>query len=1744
MATSGTRVGYFGDYELLEEIARGGMGVVYKARQVSLNRIVALKMILAGQLASEADVQRFRTEAEAAANLDHPGIVPIYEVGVHEDQHYFSMGYVEGQSLADRIHAGPLPADEAAAIVRKVAEAVAYAHRQGVIHRDLKPANVLMDQTGQPRITDFGLAKRVGSDSDLTATGQILGTPSYMPPEQAEGKLNRIKETSDVYSLGAVLYALLTSRPPFQAATPLDTLAQVVEQEPVSPRLLDPGLPKDLETICLKCLEKEPHRRYVTASELADDLRRYLADEPIHARPIGHVERLGRWLRRQRRSVALTAAAALVSAILLAGGLLSWYGYQQWRLGEVEFLTTSADSPHRVGEVLDEQGRSVSGRFTLPMQRPMELPADSYRLRLSGSGRLSQDLRFVVARDQQQQYKLDLNDKQLWPTLEVERTYALADLEGRADVILLRDSGFSRLDGSSCREVWSVDLNPSADPAFADVPGFRWAWPSGLEYGGRGRFDRRPELVRPAPDLDGDGIGDLIWAARHQAWLLAASGKDGQILWCAGRGREMQHAKKQTDRIGAKLTGTVVGVPLAVDDLDGDGSPELLATFVEDLQPEPERWIEVISGATGRSLWRFDLQAGYFRLPPGVEPPYDFFWSTSLYSSSSRWVGTSRSSHVGSRWSQRNRGRSYVGPVGSVYVPHPARVVRWEGKDVAIAVAATHVIALDLSTGEPVWPAHDLGFPPVRTAEFADLDGDAQPELILLAETRTPPAAPSWSPSWTLRLVAWSPASQKTLWEKKITAVWRRHDLPQCSTPQWPLATDLDGDGRNELIVPNGPPADAAGDRRPWGALEVLDGGSGQTKWQRQVITSDECLDRFLVGPDVDADGCSDIFVATMCMQDGRNSLYVDALSGKDGHSLWWSNAPLGPTESYTGRLQLWETNAHTRPELLVTVFPSEYQLQGDTITGPARDGRTPDLYVFGSADGRLTRFGIGMENFQFGDGDGDGCADLFTLRADREDHFDYGGKLDAVRGGSEIWRSLGKAVTIAADFNGDGDIDLLEDPQQIGLRSEVTARSGRDGKVLWRAGVNTQVNRSHCAAVEGDLDADRTPDVLLFNTVRSPGSLGCPLHAVSGRTGKVLWSADPPPEDTERLLFVDSRDLAGDGRPEIICAATHHFGTPTNAELWLAVLSGRGGNIIWRQPIAQSALDVDYGWLRPAYADLDADGTLDILVPAEATPAGDRLELRAFSGTDGEVLWRHGLAPPVHQWRTPWYNAPLVATGDLDGDARPEVVISEYFQKTDRNSEDDYHARAFVLDGATGKPQWPAWTTAEPVSTLIAHDAPVRWRNRPAPQLVARGNEKRPAIALTYWGSPGQAVLLEPDGQLIQHIPLKGTKWSGRRGLEDLWDGRLLTVDLTGDGCDELVFASEGEVRAIQPGGHTLLWRWRAPKTPHHAEVERLINAPRRELDKSMVDFSDVQILDLLPADEQRPHVVAVRSGNSVYGISGADGRQLWNAAAGRHRVGHRWFTPNMRLLLTADGQTPRILSEFPNEVLVCQQAHPTDQHSASTRAPDAQSAANRPRDPRDSRFLPWVALFARLDWQDLPASMGEVLRGIMLLVVLVVLPGATLLRMIRNRRWTMRTMLLLPVLLVLAITVLTVGSPPESRGLPEEFGWMVVVTPCVVLATFLFYLAYQRNWRKLARWLAVLMGVSFVFGGLLLIDETSQRPLETGEYYVWEGWHVLVLIGAQLTGVLTIVTIAVSFLIGLARQRKQPASEGAEPV
>ncbi len=355
-------------YRVLGELGRGGMGVVYKARQPALNRVVAMKMLLGGNHAGAAELARFKAEAEVVARLQHPNIVQIFDVGAHQGLPYLTLEYCSGGSLAGRLNGAPLPPDEAARLVEALARAVQAAHERHVIHRDLKPANVLMTADGTPKITDFGLAKMLDEASGQTQSGAVLGTPSYMAPEQAGGKGKEVGPAADVYALGAILYDCLTGRPPFKGATALDTVLLVLSEEPIPPSRLQPKVPRDLETLCLKCLHKEPTKRYGSALELAEELRRFRAGEPIRARPVGPLERGWRWGRRNPLVAGLVAAVAL--ALLLGAGAAS-------------LLRQFSDSLHpqsamqelqNVNGASDREGETASAPASVPEQGQSGMP--------------------------------------------------------------------------------------------------------------------------------------------------------------------------------------------------------------------------------------------------------------------------------------------------------------------------------------------------------------------------------------------------------------------------------------------------------------------------------------------------------------------------------------------------------------------------------------------------------------------------------------------------------------------------------------------------------------------------------------------------------------------------------------------------------------------------------------------------------------------------------------------------------------------------------------------------------------------------------------------------------------------------------------------------------------------------------------------------------------------------------------------------------------------------------------------------------------------------------------------------------------------------------------------------------------------------------------------------------------------------------------------------------------------------
>ncbi len=355
-------------YEVLGVLGRGATGVVYKARQLGLNRVVALKMILAGAHAAAGQLSRFRAEAEAAARLQHPNIVQVYDVGERDGLPFLSLEYVDGGSLDQRIAGSPQPTRQAAALVQVLARAMAYAHERGVVHRDLKPANVLLTAAGAPKVADFGLAKRLEDDTTATRSGMVVGTASYMAPEQAAGRAHEVGPASDVYALGAVLYELLTGRPPFRGGSLYETLRLVRTREPVPPRQLAAGVPRDLETVCLKCLQKEPKKRYPGADGLADDLGRFLAGEPVHARRVSAPERLWRWARREPR-LALLAGAVAVLLLTVALGSLAF----AWRLKRQRDETERARQEADASAAAEKEARRLADENAQAARHSAEL---------------------------------------------------------------------------------------------------------------------------------------------------------------------------------------------------------------------------------------------------------------------------------------------------------------------------------------------------------------------------------------------------------------------------------------------------------------------------------------------------------------------------------------------------------------------------------------------------------------------------------------------------------------------------------------------------------------------------------------------------------------------------------------------------------------------------------------------------------------------------------------------------------------------------------------------------------------------------------------------------------------------------------------------------------------------------------------------------------------------------------------------------------------------------------------------------------------------------------------------------------------------------------------------------------------------------------------------------------------------------------------------------------------------------
>jgi outer membrane protein assembly factor BamB/tRNA A-37 threonylcarbamoyl transferase component Bud32 len=1394
-------VGSFGDYELLEEIARGGMGVVYKARQISLNRIVALKMILSGQLASDADVERFYREAQTAASLQHPNIVAIHEVGQQDGQHYFSMDYVEGRSLAEIVRAHPLPPAQAARYVQAIALAIHYAHQQGTLHRDLKPANVLIDQADQPRVTDFGLAKRFDRDAGLTASGAVVGTPSYMPPEQAAGKRAKLSPASDVYSLGAILYELVTGRPPFQAANPVDTLLQVLEAEPAAPRLLNPGISRDLETIILKCLAKEPARRYGTAQELADDLSAFQEGRPIKARRPPAIERLVRWVRKQRRGVLLSTGTAAASVLLVVGAVFVWQWYTEWRQGR---LVLATEGLALEGEVLDAQDEPIMPAFTVPTRQPISLLAGEHRLRISGPRRFSEDYRLLVERGLQRSFEIGPSERELWEPLDVTKGYEIVDLDGRSDVILVTDQGLRRINGATGKPIWDKSIEvkiPGPENSVWSWQGLKPEWQPREQPGWQqreqvGDLPVQPWLVRPAPDLDGDGTRYLVWASRRWAsrtgafpWLLAVSAKDGTVKWAV--------------RSQASQKGAAICPPIATEI---DGRPALIVVSAGGA--------EAISGKDGQSIWRHSFGQEIF----GHKDEY----RTLVYG------------HL------QNCG---------------ATVTQVGGKCILV-IAGKALVGLDVQSGKEVWPLHDLGFQHFGPPVFVDLFGKG--ELAVLLMGNKSPDRPE------MVMMALSSTTGQTLWQTDVQTDWQRSEVKQLPEAPVVADLDGDGKpeiimpynsrpmeekGWVGLEVLDGETGQSRWRRRlskvrngPRVLQQILVGPDLDGDGHRDIFTA--AL--------IDGDGI-------VSPEWNTPLLLVEASSGADGRTLWRYLQPVSKSRVAPGRLsplRLGPPGIDGQAQLVVsfTCFPEHLKWSRgfDTLA---------QTLLFSVTTGQVEHTWPGLVDVDTADFNGDGIADLYGLRLDEAL---LGGArpevrattLYAVRGSPpERWRRLGAwqphkrgvsqswegpAVDYVApphaDLDGDGIPDRLvfspgipaghngwsaADLAQEGvLESPLRAYSGKDGHLLWKADLTKLIEGSEdarsvsaCSFLEcRDLDGDGRPEVLFVYQSRNAagGADESWLAVLSGHSGKVLWKERLG--HSEAMEVVPSvLDLNGDGRLAVVAWATtgpveHWYYPPTGSEL--RALDGRSGRLLWRQKLG-SRTGVKISCVRAKEG-----GAAEVVVTAAAAASNELLrevQVSTFNGQNGQPRWT---------WQVP-HKVPGLAyyavLADLDGDGRRSLCLltdrkPNKFENIDGKDWLRTAQAQLIQFDWDGRPQW----SLDLKPHVVEKQGDVGgWR--PLPE------DERPVLGL--WNhdlkGDGKEELLFINGDKVQVLSLAS---GGRQPPEKpLWEwplpngaGEILDIHPAANGHPAVVVVrSRNVVYGLDGPTGRLRWRCDGPGRP-----------------------------------------------------------------------------------------------------------------------------------------------------------------------------------------------------------------------------------------------------------------------------------------------------------------------------------------
>ncbi len=1684
-------------YSMIRIHKEGGLGRVWLVHDNDLNRDVALKEIRKTESPDSEVWQRFVREARVTGQLEHPNIVPVHELdrGGADKQPFYTMQFVRGRTLGEAIsdyHTGvenqnPMALRQLLDAFVNVCNAVGYAHTRGVIHRDLKPENVILGEFGEVMVLDWGLAKlshEMGNDSEQstaitdaskqgnTIEGTVFGTPAYMSPEQAAGQIDQIESRSDIYGLGAILFEILVGHPPHQDSDRQRLLDKIINAPSPQPREFNAQIAPALNAICNKAMSKEIAERYENTKLLSTDVQRWLAGETVSVYSDPVAKKILRWGMRRRSRIRPAALTFQLGVIVV---LLAIYGIRSYRASQMGSLELKTSGAPLSAEIIDIEGHTTAS-FNVPHAKPIGLAEGSYTLRLSAPHRLSESYRFDVTQGKTLKYTVGLDDRKFHLcTQGFNGTYQIYTGQNKKRIVWIHQNGIEFLDAKTCSPIWKASF---------PIPGYQ-SKPNSeskkqLEYSQKDVqfFRANPELQPSSHDIDGDSVGDLIWRGSQiskrklKASFLAISGASGKVLW---------HQTVDFGKENQKIQSSKFFNSSMLYDADKDTISDVVSVVrSRSLKGVTEWFMATVSGKDGTTLSSCKLQ-------------YD----------------------------------------ADIVYP-----LTCQSNGDAIFIAGRQLLRVKLSTGEILAPVHDLGFQPAKPPQILRLAGYSELFLLLTRQID----------STTIELSLVSSKDARIVWQKAIPAIvlieiqhndWiaEPNNLAKgLPIGNWPLCADLDSDGKQEIIVPS-----RHHSLSNWSGLLAIDVTTGKQLWQVNLKTSQDIysfsqstltpvrypqqLDNFVVGPDLDGDGFSEIFVTShgeyerildkeftaktlsksWCWK-VQESIYVTAISGQDGSKLWTcKHLPEAKRtfflENYhVDSLQWWHDSEDGLPGLVVgikrdrgidasrysflvsigsgkinqhipdLVSVSGIDLDGDSIrdmvgVGTRTNGQHGLFLNRGSPQKAWSRLGTWIPVQTEINRSHSSFENFKPDAADTEQHFGY------------IQSALARSwLPDQYDLNGDGmtdviNISLFEDNENGEDNGLLEVVDGATGDRLWQY-ENNVFHEPDRIRVCGDFDCDGVVDLLSV--------IGGEYALISGKNGRSAPIDKPVDQESVDWPNLNAcGDLNRDGVPDFAYSyrakdnANQKNRTiqypPKNKNV--AVISGQDGLVLWTKSAEP--------FQRIEAVKCDVNETSHL---ATTSQQSNRQTLSLLSGIDGSELWSRSWSSTAPRL--------IMKPLDLDRKAGEDILVAEYFSSRTSDEEEKTKAeknkcRLQFFSGKTGESlAAPQYLKFHP--RLSAFSSPKH------SIFHANVRDLGPIICIEFASREAGRYIAILDGQLklIYETETAGICETGRG---------IVAHDLDSDGFDELIYVN-GQVVEV----------WKGVFAEKQWEC-KLADAPS-------------SILKIIEGNRATGPMIIVRSGHAAVGLAPDSGEILM-----------RW--PSSQLLIDPDvNSIPRCLVRG-EAGTICYYGQPTNSSVPPllSRRSFSQTHPASQDDPRLARNLPWVPpefalnTAVYLSWGITPLIWFGTCLALLILSL--------------KRRSMNLVMLFVGMLMVAGFAYVTQLVPQgfwfyqtcfETGAnymvwdfLIPKWCLLAVGLPLVVFPYLLIDSVVQSNYKRL-KVLGVLTLAACLIRALVLVCWDSQFA-HPSEHYSLTGWYLIGFMGvhdaAWLFVLMTIFKQAVKF-------------------